>query len=200
MKNSFFRKLVLVFGIFSITLTSFANCFGKFALVRKLYGFNDGIGGSDLVGRFLKTLVFWIIAYILPIYGIAFLVDFVIINLIEFWTGNNVIGLNEYDKDGVFVKNFEKDGQSIRMTYTNYGSKLIVDFNNGSKKGTFTMLKSQPGKFYQDNQGKLVEVKVNSEVLGDKMLLWTTKASKLDSAKMVDVKTVEDLERNYIVQ
>ena len=35
-------------------------------------------------------------------------IDIVILNLIEFWTDSNPLGLNEYNKEGQYVKSFKK--------------------------------------------------------------------------------------------
>jgi hypothetical protein len=65
------------------------GCFGKFALTRKLYGFNDSIGN-----KFLKTFVFWGLI-IIPACQMCATADFVIFNLLEFWTGSNLIGQSD---------------------------------------------------------------------------------------------------------
>ena len=41
--NKMFKKITLLLLIVGVSLTSFANCFGKFALTRKVYGFNEGL-------------------------------------------------------------------------------------------------------------------------------------------------------------
>jgi hypothetical protein len=61
------------------------GCFGKFALVRKVYGFNASVGD-----KFLRSLVTWVFV-IVPVYSLSTLVDFVIFNTIEFWTGSNPV-------------------------------------------------------------------------------------------------------------
>lgn len=65
------------------------GCFGKFALTRKIYGWNDTLGN-----KFVKTIVFWGLL-IVPVYEICFAADYFVLNLIEFWTGSNLIADND---------------------------------------------------------------------------------------------------------
>jgi hypothetical protein len=61
------------------------GCFGKFALTRQISGWNDGLGN-----KFVKTIVFWGLL-IVPVYEVCFAADYFVLNLIEFWTGSNLI-------------------------------------------------------------------------------------------------------------
>ncbi|GAB4323183.1 MAG: hypothetical protein Kow0059_18450 [Candidatus Sumerlaeia bacterium] len=58
-----------------------SGCYGKFPLTRAIHKINGEITDYKLV----HSIVFWIFI-ILPVYDLAFLVDAVIFNLIEFWT------------------------------------------------------------------------------------------------------------------
>lgn len=63
----------------------FSSCIGSFALFNNLKDWNQGINN-----KFVNELVF-IALHIVPVYGIAYLADVVVINSIEFWTGNNPV-------------------------------------------------------------------------------------------------------------
>jgi hypothetical protein len=63
-----------------------SGCYGKFALTKKVYDWNGSLGN-----KFLVWIVF-IVFMLVPVYGIAGFVDIWILNLIEFWTGNNPMG------------------------------------------------------------------------------------------------------------
>lgn len=69
------------------------SCMGKFALLKKLYAWNEDATGN----KFLNNLLFWILL-IVPVYGFVTFVDAVILNLIEFWTGSNPMAMNEGDR------------------------------------------------------------------------------------------------------
>jgi hypothetical protein len=81
------KKVFFLAAAASIMISQ-TGCFGSFALVKKVYEFNDGISDNKVV----KTLVFYLLN-IIPIYGIASFVDVVALNLIEFWTGSNPIAM-----------------------------------------------------------------------------------------------------------
>lgn len=81
------RKILFCAAALSIMISQ-TGCFGSFALVQKVYEFNDDISDN----KFVKTLLFYVLN-IIPVYGIAGFVDVVIFNLIEFWSGSNPISM-----------------------------------------------------------------------------------------------------------
>lgn len=72
-----------VLGLAAIGLVGSSGCFGSFNATRKLYSFNKGVGD-----KWVQEIVFLAFT-ILPIYSIAGLVDVLVLNTIEFWTGDN---------------------------------------------------------------------------------------------------------------
>ncbi|MEM8484978.1 MAG: DUF3332 family protein [Bacteroidota bacterium] len=195
MKQKLKKALVLVLMFGFITIST-ANCFGKFALTRKIYQFNDSIGGKNLVGRFLKTIVMYVF-YILPVYGIGMFIDAVILNLIEFWTGNNLLGFNEYDENGMYVKTMSKGSQTLKLVYLDYGKKMEMHIKNGNKDSKYIFLQNKPNQIFQENNGKLEEVKMSSKRIGSKVLIKMAKDGKLQSSKVVDYKDYNDLNYSY---
>ena len=80
MRGSRFGKgiaLVLVAAVGTLS----AGCFGKFQLTRKLYDVNQSIDE-----KYIRSAATWI--FIIP-YALTGILDFVIFNVIEFWTGEN---------------------------------------------------------------------------------------------------------------
>jgi cytochrome b subunit of formate dehydrogenase len=128
--NKLFKKITLLLLIVGVSLTSFANCFGKFSLTRKVYAFNEGIGGNDWAGKIIRTLLMYVYFIVPFLGGLVFFIDIVILNLIEFWTDSNPLGLNEYNKEGQYVKSFKKDGETLKLTYLNFGQKLVIDVSS----------------------------------------------------------------------
>lgn len=191
------KKFILFLLIVGVTLTSFANCFGKFSLTRKVYGFNEGIMGSDWVGKIVRTLIMYVYFFVPIIAGLVFLIDIVILNLIEFWTDSNPLGLNEYNQEGKYVKSFSKDGEKLKLTYLNFGQKLVIDVTNKDKSEQFVVLRSEPGKFFKETDNKLEEITVSSQTVGSKMILKMATRGKLESSKVVDVKDYKQLEQKY---
>ncbi|PKA02838.1 DUF3332 family protein, partial [Leptospira ellisii] len=126
------------------------------------------------------------------------LFDFFLFNLIEFWSGSNPIGLNEYDQDGKFVKTLEENGEKLTLTYSNFGSRLDLAHEKDGKTQTLTALRSEKGKFFTEKNGKLEEIVVTSETVGSKMILKMAEQGKLKSSKVIDAKTVSDLEAKFV--
>jgi hypothetical protein len=193
--NKLFKKITLLLLIVGVSLTSFANCFGKFALTRKVYGFNEGLMGNDWAGKIVKTILMYVY-FILPNWIVMF-IDVVILNLIEFWTDSNPLGLNEYNKEGKYVKSFQKEGESLKLTYLNFGQKLVIDVSKNGKSDQFVVLRSEPGKFFKETDDKLEEITVDSKNIGSKMILRMATKGKLESSKVIDVKDYKQLEQKY---
>jgi hypothetical protein len=63
-----------------------SGCFGKWALTRLVYKYN-----ASIEDKFLRSLVTWVIGPLIPVYGISVFVDFVVFNVVEFWTGSNPV-------------------------------------------------------------------------------------------------------------
>ena len=75
-------------GITVIALAGllFVNgCYGPFLLTKKVHAWNGQVSDN----KWVVEGVFLLIAYVVPIYGIAGLVDSLLFNSLEFWTGNN---------------------------------------------------------------------------------------------------------------
>jgi uncharacterized protein with GYD domain len=129
--------------------------------------------------------------------GIVWFIDVVILNLIEFWTDSNPLGLNEYNKEGKYVKSFQKEGESLKLTYLNFGQKLVIDVSKNGKSDQFVVLRSEPGKFFKETDDKLEEITVDSKNIGSKMILKMATKGKLESSKVIDVKDYKQLEQKY---
>src|SRR5512141_850038 len=67
--------LVLVASVGALS----AGCFGKFQLTRKLYDINQSIDE-----KYVRSVVTWL--FVIP-YAVTGLLDFIIFNVIEFWSG-----------------------------------------------------------------------------------------------------------------
>ena len=77
------NRLTLVAAIFLSGTILFSSCVGSFGLFNRLSSWNQGVGN-----KFVNELVF--LAFnIVPVYGVAYLADALVINSIEFWSGSN---------------------------------------------------------------------------------------------------------------
>ena len=81
--KKYYLSLMLAAGLGCCFL--FNSCIGSFALTHKVLNWNEQIGS-----KFVNELVF-IAFWILPVYEVTSLADLLVINSIEFWSGNNPV-------------------------------------------------------------------------------------------------------------
>lgn len=110
-----------------------AGCYGPFRLTKNLHEWNGTVGD-----KFINSLVFFAFI-IIPVYEVAVFVDGVVLNTIEFWTGDNPVAMGENDKDVQIVK---KDGNKYRITATK--NKFHIEQLQGKNKGEFAELIFDP--------------------------------------------------------
>lgn len=147
------------------------NCFGKFAITKKLYVFVDELnlsGGDKLVVKFVKTVVMWA-GFIFWVAGIGFILDLFVFNLIEFWTDQNVIGSNEDQKSdksisaGKVITFKGGRGEVSTISKSRDGNELRFKSFDGKETREIIAYKDQPGKLFTivDNQIQAIEVEIN---------------------------------------
>ncbi len=154
-----------------------ASCIGSFSLFNKFAGWNREVTGNKFVNGLLG-IVF------IPVYGICLTADWVFLNTIEFWTGNqllasvgetkHVVGSdgNQYvivtEKDGYNIQN-ETTGENVRMVFNNEDKTWSVVQNdemhkmfrvNDDKTVTVYLEDGRELTITQDNKG-LEELKAN---------------------------------------
>lgn len=147
-------KTTLV-GLLSVGLLS--NCFGKFGAIKAVYSFNGNIQiGTGKLAGFFRSLLMIFPLYIA--YGIGSFLDILVFNLIEFWTDRNPIAMAEYDFDGKLVKEYSQDGQTITLTYSEWGKVLKMEALSQKGMETVYFLKDKPEKAFRLVNGKYVEI------------------------------------------
>lgn len=118
MKKGF--KLVAV--LLSATLV-LSSCIGSFSLTNKIKSWNEGLGD-----KFVNEIVFFAM-HIIPVYPISLFIDGVVLNSIEFWTGNQVVQ-NDNNSTKI-VKNSK--GEDVAITATTEGYTV----SNGAEEVNF---------------------------------------------------------------
>ena len=102
------------------------SCIGSFGLHSKLLSWNEGIGN-----KFVNELVY--LAFnIIPVYGICYLADALVINSIEFWSGSNpMASIGEVKKvkgeNGNYLVETLENGYSITKEGETASMELIYD-------------------------------------------------------------------------
>ena len=103
------KKSIAVALSLALGLASLQGCIGTFQLTGKVLNFNKGLGN-----KWIQELVF-LVMNIIPVYGVAIIVDALIFNSLEFWTGSNPIAMQPGEKEVQFVNN---DGKIYKIEAT----------------------------------------------------------------------------------
>lgn len=127
------KKTILKLMVLVLFATSLLGCYGKFALTRNLYTMNGEVGN-----KYLRSGLTWVLL-ILPVYAIAGLADFIVLNTVEFWSGTNPVAEGEKTfqyVDGADRYNIHarKSGDNVTYTITrysidSYADSLQIDWN-----------------------------------------------------------------------
>ncbi|MBC9795190.1 DUF3332 domain-containing protein [Sinomicrobium weinanense] len=141
-------KKLLLCSVLSLSLLC-SSCLGSFSAFNNLKDWNHTISDS----KFVNNLVFWGLN-IIPVYGLFFLGDALIFNVIEFWSGSNPIAMNEGE---VETQTVEKDGNTIEMTATK--NRMFVNVVEGPKKGEKLEL------FYKPSEKSWNAIRPSGEII-----------------------------------
>lgn len=104
----------------------FSSCIGSFGLHSKLTRWNQGISN-----KFVNELVF--LAFnIIPVYGVCYLADILVINSIEFWSGNNPMASigdvkTVHGENGNYLVETQADGYLITKEGEKNSMRLVYD-------------------------------------------------------------------------
>lgn len=100
------------------------SCIGSFNLTNRLLSWNNQAGD-----KFTNELIFFAF-WILPVYEVCALTDVLVLNSIEFWSGNNPMAKSETiikGADGEYL--CVCDGRGYTITSMNDGSVVRFDFD-----------------------------------------------------------------------
>lgn len=131
MKKTILSVAVIISLGASSILTS---CIGSFSLTNKLLSWNNTIGN-----KFVNELVFFAF-WVVPVYEVSALADVIVLNSIEFWSGENPVacGTKVIDgKDGRYI--VECDGKGYTITSENDKSVVRLDFDQPSQTWSVAM-------------------------------------------------------------
>lgn len=129
------RKIKISVAVLLIAGTSvvFTSCIGSFALTNKVMSWNRNIG-TKFVNE-LVFLAFWIV----PVYEVTALADVLVINSIEFWSGDNPLTASTkvVDTDhGRYM--IACDGKGYTVTHEESGEAVRLDFEEATQTWSLT--------------------------------------------------------------
>lgn len=110
----------------------FTSCIGSFGLTNNVLSWNRNIGP-----KFVNELVFFCF-WILPVYEVTALVDVLVLNSIEFWSGNNPMeaSVKMIDTEqGRYI--IDCDGKGYTVSCPN-GDSMRLDFDVDSQTWALT--------------------------------------------------------------
>ncbi len=111
----------------------FSSCIGSFSLFNKLKTWNHSVGD-----KWINEVVFFAL-WIVPAYEIAMLVDVLVLNTIEFWTGDNPASAEVKtieNEDGIFTVYTDENGHKIQQE----GSDDIVEFRFDKEEQSWSLV------------------------------------------------------------
>lgn len=121
MKKIVKSAIVAAIGIGMVSMTS---CIGSFTLTNRVLAWNNHVGN-----KFINELVFFGL-WVLPVYEICCLADVLVLNSIEFWSGNNPMAKGEKVIEGNDGRYLVKcDGKGYDIVSCNDGSSVRLDFD-----------------------------------------------------------------------
>jgi hypothetical protein len=138
------KKLLIGLALAAILVT---GCTGTFSLTNELYQFHRD------QERWADEALFLVFA-ITPVYGTALLADAVVLNSIEFWTGENPIqstraGAASADDNELIVEDREN---GLTMRYDPGTQTVEVNSNRGAEK-SFSLSRTDNGILMMDEKG-----------------------------------------------
>lgn len=119
--NALIKKIVVLMLVATMAVMS-VGCYGSFNLTKKVYNWNGSLGNKWVV-----ELVF-LACYVVPVYSIAGFIDVVILNTIEFWTGNNPMASTIKSDDGTNVS-FNAETKQVEISYA--GKSFVIAHEDG---------------------------------------------------------------------
>jgi hypothetical protein len=129
-KNGFLERFrrharVLAFFLFVSLVPIVNGCYGSFPLTNAVYDLNADVSEN----KWVRGVMFWVFL-IIPFYSLAMFVDAVVLNLIEFWTGEAVdVSTAQADDGTQFLLVPSEDQQEATLTITKpNGDQQIIRF------------------------------------------------------------------------
>ena len=130
MKNRFILKATAF--LLSTTLL-FSSCIGSFYLTQRLYAWNRSANNDNWVNELIFLALF-----ACQVYTVTLIIDSLILNSIEFWTGDNPAAAQTKQietEDGIFTITTDANGHQIQKE----GSDEMVVFRFNAEENSWSL-------------------------------------------------------------
>lgn len=145
------KKIIAVFVAISFLIV---GCTGSFSLSHKLYKYHRS------QEKWVDETIF-LVCTILPIYGVTFFVDGVVLNSIEFWSGKNPVASNDQQKPVTIAKGKES---SATLGFDQKESRVLLSIAREDQTvRDFSFEKTDDGIRAKDDSGLVRFRTINNE-------------------------------------
>ena len=146
------KKLVPVALSMLLAAVMFQSCIGSFSLTNKVLTWNRNVNN-----KFVNELVFFAF-WVLPVYEVTSIADLLVINSIEFWSGNKPLESNNQviktDNGNYYIASNEN---GYKVTSPD-GNQLQFDFDIESQTWSFSCNEGEKTEFLKFKDSGYVEI------------------------------------------
>lgn len=161
------RKLIIGALLLAGASLSFQSCIGSFSLTNKVLKWNKQVSS-----KFVNEVVFFAF-WVLPVYEVTAVADLLVINSIEFWSGNKPLEANNQritTEHGDYLILADECGYTVKSPF---GDETRFDFNSGSQTWSFSKNNGRKIDFLKfeddshvkilDAEGEFVDVELSQD-------------------------------------
>lgn len=142
-------SIAMLVILFTIGLS---GCFGNFAATRKLYNFNQGYSG------WTGQIMFWVMGWV-QIYSAVMVLDIIVFNTVEFWTGTNPIAMNSGEE---VIKYASQDGKDLKITIRQ-NQVIVEDLDNPGQEMELSYKPMEKSWYYHGSEGLVKIATINDD-------------------------------------
>ncbi len=132
-----------------------SSCYGPFKLTRNLHDWNGSLGDE-----WVNSLVFYGLL-VVPVYEVAAAIDVLILNTIEFWTGDNPVGFKGNKK---MEKIVEQENSTYKITAKR--NTILIEGISGIDQGKKIKMKidKENKQLFLEKEGELIKLAEFDEI------------------------------------
>jgi Domain of unknown function (DUF3332) len=142
MKRTHRVRSAIALAVSALFLTSAAGCYGRFRAMNGVYDFNRAASDNTLV----RSLLMWGMI-VIPVYPVAFLVDALVLNVLDFFNGTNKVAQTQTLPDGSEIQTARLDADTVQVKHVDKAGKV----------SSFDVVRVGPNAGYlRDSDGRIV--------------------------------------------
>ncbi|MCH5232933.1 MAG: DUF3332 domain-containing protein [Muribaculaceae bacterium] len=168
------KKIIYPLAIVLAASFCMQSCIGSFSLTNKVLRWNRQVSN-----KFINELVFFAF-WVLPVYEVTAIADLLVINSIEFWSGNNPMEANNRVIDTEQGKYYIAADQSGYSILSPNGDKIEFIYDSENNSWSLAKNDEKPTEFLQfvddshvkilGKDGDFVDVELSREGVDDYIL------------------------------